>query len=130
MTWLEKYLDIPYKGISIRNLLTHTSGLPDYQVIMDKFWDKSKVAGNPEILEYLEIYINQIFFSLQEINIDTAIQVMFYWEVLLKKLQEVILLNYQKNGFLILLKWKIHLIRTLRGKKELKISLLDIKKIH
>ncbi|TFV93673.1 class A beta-lactamase-related serine hydrolase [Algoriphagus kandeliae] len=53
---VEKYLDIPYKGISIRHLLTHTSGLPDYQAIMDEHWDKSKVAGNPEILEYLRKY--------------------------------------------------------------------------
>jgi CubicO group peptidase (beta-lactamase class C family) len=50
---VEKYLHIPYKGITIRHLLTHTSGLPDYQDIMDQHWDKSKVAGNPEILEYL-----------------------------------------------------------------------------
>ena len=49
----ENYLDIPYKGIRIRHLLTHTSGLPDYQAIMDAHWDKSKAAGNPDILEYL-----------------------------------------------------------------------------
>lgn len=53
---VEKYLNIPYKGISIRHLLTHTSGLPDYQAIMDAHWDKSKVAGNPEILDYLRTY--------------------------------------------------------------------------
>lgn len=53
---VEKYLDIPYKGITIRHLLTHTSGLPDYQDIMDKHWDKSKVAGNSDILEYLKNY--------------------------------------------------------------------------
>lgn len=53
---VEEYLDIPYKGISIRQLLTHTSGLPDYQDIMDKHWDKTKVAGNPDILEYLNKY--------------------------------------------------------------------------
>jgi len=52
----EKYLDIPYKGISIRHLLTHTSGLPDYQEIMDQHWDKSKVADNKDILEYLRKY--------------------------------------------------------------------------
>jgi CubicO group peptidase (beta-lactamase class C family) len=52
----QKYLDIPYKGITIRHLLTHTSGLPDYQAIMDSHWDKSKVAGNPDILEYLNHY--------------------------------------------------------------------------
>src|SRR4030095_17239727 len=32
---VSKYLEIPYKGITIRNLLTHTSGLPDYQAVMD-----------------------------------------------------------------------------------------------
>jgi len=52
----DKYLDIPYKGISIRQLLTHTNGLPDYQDVMDKHWDKSKVAGNEDILEYLRKY--------------------------------------------------------------------------
>ena len=53
---LEKYIEIPYKGISIRHLLTHTSGLPDYQEIMDKYWDKTKVAGNPDCIEYLNKY--------------------------------------------------------------------------
>lgn len=53
---VEKYLEIPYKGITIRHLLTHTSGLPDYQAIMDEHWDKNKVAGNADILEYLNRY--------------------------------------------------------------------------
>jgi CubicO group peptidase (beta-lactamase class C family) len=53
---VSKYLEIPYKGITIRNLLTHTGGLPDYQEIMDKYWDKSKVAGNPDCIEYLNKY--------------------------------------------------------------------------
>jgi CubicO group peptidase (beta-lactamase class C family) len=53
---LEKYIDVPYKGISIRHLLTHTSGLPDYQAIMDKQWDKSKIAGNADCIEYLNKY--------------------------------------------------------------------------
>ena len=53
---VSKYLEIPYNGITIRHLLTHTSGLPDYQDIMDKYWDKSKVAGNPDCIEYLNKY--------------------------------------------------------------------------
>jgi CubicO group peptidase (beta-lactamase class C family) len=53
---LEKYVDIPYKGITIRQLLTHTSGLPDYQAVMDEHWDKSKVAGNADIIAYLNRY--------------------------------------------------------------------------
>jgi len=60
---VDKYLEIPYKGITIRHLLTHTSGLPDYQAIMDEHWDKSKVAGNPEILAYLRKYAPPMLFS-------------------------------------------------------------------
>ncbi len=54
---LEKYVPgLPYPGITIRHLLTHTSGLPEYEDIMDKYWDKTKVAGNPEIIWYLKKY--------------------------------------------------------------------------
>ena len=53
---VEKYIDIPYKNITIRQLLTHTSGLPDYQAIMDEHWDKSKVANNNDIIAYLNKY--------------------------------------------------------------------------
>ncbi len=60
---IEKYLTVPYKGITIRNLLTHTSGLPDYQAIMDLHWDKSKVAGNTDILAYLNQYAPPALFE-------------------------------------------------------------------
>jgi CubicO group peptidase (beta-lactamase class C family) len=54
---LEKYVPgLPYKNITIRHLLTHTSGLPDYQAVMDEHWDKTKIAGNPECIEYLLKY--------------------------------------------------------------------------
>jgi len=46
----------PYPGITIRHLLTHTSGLPDYQAIMDTYWDKSKIAGNADAIAYLRQY--------------------------------------------------------------------------
>jgi CubicO group peptidase (beta-lactamase class C family) len=52
---IEKYLgQLSYGNITIRDLLNHTSGLPDYQAIMDEHWDKSKVAGNEDIIEYLK----------------------------------------------------------------------------
>lgn len=54
---IEKYLpNLPYKGIMIRHLLTHTSGLPDYYTVMDEHWDKDKVATNQDIIEYLIKY--------------------------------------------------------------------------
>lgn len=48
--------ELPYHGITIRHLLHHTSGLPDYQSIMDQHWDKSKIAGNTDNIEYLVRY--------------------------------------------------------------------------
>ncbi len=60
---IEKYLSLPYKGISIRHLLTHTSGLPDYQAIMDQYWDKNNVAGNDDAIAYLNQYAPPVLFS-------------------------------------------------------------------
>ncbi|MFM9840975.1 MAG: serine hydrolase domain-containing protein [Cyclobacteriaceae bacterium] len=54
---VEKYIPhLPYPNITIRHLLNHTSGLPDYQAIMDAHWDKTKVANNNDIIEFLEKY--------------------------------------------------------------------------
>lgn len=53
---VSRYLKIPYPHITIRHLLNHTSGLPDYQAIMDAHWDKSRAASNQDILEYLNHY--------------------------------------------------------------------------
>jgi CubicO group peptidase (beta-lactamase class C family) len=60
---VSKYLNIPYTGITIRHLLTHTSGLPDYQAIMDRYWDKTKVAGNEDIIAYLNKYAPPALFT-------------------------------------------------------------------
>lgn len=61
---IEKFLPgLPYQNITIRHLLTHTSGLPDYQAVMDEHWNKSKVANNKDILEYLIKYQPPINFT-------------------------------------------------------------------
>lgn len=53
------YLD----EVSIRNLLIHTSGLPDYLPIMDSLWDKSKIATNKDILEIFRKHEPKLLFQ-------------------------------------------------------------------
>ncbi len=44
---------LPYHNITIQNLLTHTSGLPDYLNQMTKKWDHKQIAFNNDVLEFL-----------------------------------------------------------------------------
>lgn len=61
-----------YKNITIRNLLNHTSGLPDYMKILDsllidKTWDnKTKIANNKDILDVYEKYKPSLLFEPNE----------------------------------------------------------------
>lgn len=39
-----------YNGITIKHLLNHTSGLPDYMELFEKIFDKSKIATNQDVI--------------------------------------------------------------------------------
>lgn len=48
--------DIPYTGISIRNLLNHSSGIPDYAYFLPSFgWDNKITATNYDVLDILTL---------------------------------------------------------------------------
>lgn len=45
-----------YGDITIKNLLNHTGGLPDYMNLFEKKWDKSKIATNEDIVQLFAKY--------------------------------------------------------------------------
>jgi CubicO group peptidase (beta-lactamase class C family) len=54
---LAKYFpEIPYEKIAVRHMLTHTSGLPEQNELMFKYWNSDSPVTNPDMVEYLIKY--------------------------------------------------------------------------
>ncbi len=43
-----------YGDITIKNLLTHTGGLPDYMTLFDKEWNRSTIATNQDMINLFQ----------------------------------------------------------------------------
>ena len=53
---IRKYIpELPYTGITIRNLLNHRSGLPDYMHFSDNFWDQTRPLSNEDMIRIMAI---------------------------------------------------------------------------
>lgn len=52
-----------YKGVSIRNLLNHTGGLPEYMLSMYSLFDKSKIATNKDIIDIFSMHKPKVLFK-------------------------------------------------------------------
>ena len=53
---------LPYHNITIQQLLTHTSGLPDHETEMDTRWDHQQVATNADMIQFLAHYKPPVHF--------------------------------------------------------------------
>jgi CubicO group peptidase (beta-lactamase class C family) len=61
---VRKYIpELPYPGITIRNLLNHRSGLPDYMHFSDNFWDQAKPLTNEDMISIMAINKPPIYFT-------------------------------------------------------------------
>jgi CubicO group peptidase (beta-lactamase class C family) len=55
--------DFPYKNVTIKNLLNHTSGLPKYFWVAEHKWNQEKAPINSEMMALLETSNVQRFFK-------------------------------------------------------------------
>lgn len=64
---IERWLpDFPYPGITVRHLLNHTSGLPDFMDLFREHWDHAKIGANEDVLNMLMQYKPERYFAPDE----------------------------------------------------------------
>lgn len=55
---IKYFSGFPYSGVTVRHLLTHRSGLPNYLYFMDdkQKWDQNKMPTNKDVIDFLVRY--------------------------------------------------------------------------
>ncbi len=61
---VKKYIpNFPYEGITIKMLLNHTSGLPNYMWLLENRWNKDSIPDNEDVLELLNKHKLNLYFT-------------------------------------------------------------------
>lgn len=61
---LVKYIpELPYKKVTIRHLLHHTGGLPNYMYLVDKYWNSETHPDNEDVIGLMAKYKLPVFFQ-------------------------------------------------------------------
>ncbi len=91
--------DFPYKNITIKNLLNHTSGLPKYFWVAEHEWNENKPPTNKDLMEVLPISKAQRFFKPGR-NFDYSNTGYFVLASIIEKVTGISFNQYlQKNIF-------------------------------
>ncbi len=62
--FLTKYIpELPYRNVTIRQLLHHVGGLPNYMYLTDKYWDNSRPPNNEDVIGLMARYKLPVFFQ-------------------------------------------------------------------
>lgn len=61
---INKYItNFPYEGITIRMLLNHTSGLPNYMWLLENHWNKNYTPYNDDVLDLMAQHKLNLYFK-------------------------------------------------------------------
>jgi CubicO group peptidase (beta-lactamase class C family) len=64
---LTKYIpELPFEKVTIENLLRHTSGIPEFLGFDEKWFDKTKINKNGDLLNVLKTHIDTLLFPPNE----------------------------------------------------------------
>lgn len=55
-----------YKGATVEHLIHHTGGIPDYMELFEQHWDKSRIAGNADVISLLAKHQPKKYFKAGE----------------------------------------------------------------